>query len=148
MLIVDDDPETIAVLTRVLLRNAYPEVAVAGSVTEAIEQLDAAPPDVVLHDLSLSLGEGHALLRHVRREPRWSALPVLMLTGHHSAAAIQTAAQEGATGFIPQPLHGVEIVFKIEQAVREAPARAAEREDLARPDPATDDQRPGPHLRR
>lgn len=136
VLIVDDNPDVLDVLQRLLLRHGYTRVWTAPGPGEALALLNAELPDALLLDLSLSLMDDHALLRRIRQAPHWSALPVLILTGRHAAAAIHGAAQEGASGFLPQPFNGLEIVYKIEQAVRGSAARAAELTDLLRPEPA------------
>jgi len=135
VLIVDDNVATVDLLLRALRRHGYDDLDTAPTVPDAVVALDVSFPDAVLLDLSLSLHDGHALLRHLRHEPHRSAVPVFMLTGRHPASAIKAAAQEGATGFIAQPFNGLEIVYKIEQSVGGGPARAAELDDLRHTDP-------------
>jgi CheY-like chemotaxis protein len=135
VLIVDDNRDTVDVLLRALRRHGYTDLATAPTVSWAVGLLTGALPDVILLDLSLSLHDGHVLLRHVRGAPHRSAVPVFMLTGRHSSDAIKAAVQEGATGFISQPLNGLEIVYKIEQAVSGLVLRSAELNDLLDRDP-------------
>jgi len=136
VLIVDDNPLTVDVLARSLARQGYTHLPTAATVPDAIRQLNAGLPDAILLDLGLSLQDGHVLLRHLRRAPLWSPVPVFMVTGQHSASAIKGAAAEGASGFITQPFNGSEIVHKIERAVGEWRSRAAELDDLLQLDPS------------
>lgn len=138
ILIVDHNPDELAVLLRSLRNHGYPEVSTAETVGEALALLDISLPDVILLELSLSLKDEHVLLRRLRGAPHWSGLPVLLITGRHRAQAIKAAIAEGASGFIPQPLNGLEIQYKIEQAVRGAASRAVELNDLLRPESAAD----------
>lgn len=135
VLIVDDTPSTVDLLVRSLARHGYTRLSSAATVVDAVRAVDTCLPDAVLLDLSLSLQDGHLLLRHLRGEPLWSPAPVFMITGRHPASAIKAAAAEGATGFISQPFNGSEIVYKIEQAVRGLRSRVAELDDLLQPDP-------------
>jgi CheY-like chemotaxis protein len=137
VLVVDDTPATVDVLVRALRRSGHTDVAAAGTVADALALLGGVLPGAILLDLSLSLQDGHLLLRHVRRAPHWSPVPVFMLMGRHPASAIRAAALEGATGFIAQPFNGLELVYKIEQAVNGVGARAAELDDLLQSDPET-----------
>lgn len=139
VLIVDDDADAVRVLLGALHRHGYPATCTAGSVTEALRLVDPPPdgfgPDAILLDLSLSIIDDHALLRRLHRSaPERRSPCVLMLTGNHPASAIKAAVQQGAAGFIPRPYHGVEIAYKIDQAVRQQTARAAELADLLRSD--------------
>jgi DNA-binding NtrC family response regulator len=133
VLIVDHHASTVETLTRSLQRVGRFEVVTAFSVHEALELLSTRPPDVVLLDLALSTGSGHALLNRVREAP--DAAPVLMVTAHQDGPEIRAAARAGATGFIQQPLNAAEICYKIEQSVCTSRSRAAEAFDLldARP---------------
>jgi CheY-like chemotaxis protein len=135
VMIVDDDPDATGVLLRALERHGYSDVRCIPTVPEALESLEKDPPDALLLDLSLSIMDGHHLLRHVRRNPGWTWLPVLLLVGRHPVEAIRAATQEGATAFIAQPFGGLELTYKIEQAVRTGETRDAELTDLRRPDP-------------
>jgi two-component system KDP operon response regulator KdpE len=132
VLVVDGHPDIVEVLMRQLRRHGYVNVTSAATPGDALALLAPTAPDAVLVDLGLPLLDGHSLLHHLRRSPRWSSLPVLLLTGRQPASAIKAAAQEGATGFIQRPFNGLEIIYKIEQAVRGGEARAAELSDLAR----------------
>jgi len=137
VLIVDDDPDTVQTLSRALRRHEQFDVQAASSMQDALTVLDGSLPDVVLVDLSMSMVDGHRLLRQVRQAPRTATLPVFVLTGRHEGPVIRAAAQAGASGFIPQPFNGLEITYKIDQAIRGSRTRAAEVSDLLRPEPGT-----------
>jgi DNA-binding response OmpR family regulator len=103
-------------------------------------------PDALLLDLGLPvLDDGRSLLHRVRRSPGWGGLPVLMLVGRQPASLIKAAVQQGASGFIQRPFDGLEVVYKMEQALRGG-TRSAELVDLARDvDPV---EHPDPSRRR
>jgi two-component system OmpR family response regulator len=63
-LVVDDDPYTRFGLRSLFSRQGW-DVALAGTVTEAVAALDPAPQCVIL-DLDLPDGDGAAVLREVR----------------------------------------------------------------------------------
>jgi len=130
VLIIDHHTSTADTLARSLQRLGRFEVVIALSVAEAFDVLRTGPPDVVLLDLALSIGDGHGLLQHLRQHPGSGGVPVLMVTAHQGGPEIRAAARAGATGFIPQPLNAAEICYKIEQAVRAGGSRAAEVGDL------------------
>lgn len=152
VLVADGNPDNVEVVLRQLRRHGYADVAAAATTEDALALLSPVVPDAILADLGLPLLDGYSLLHHVRHSPQWSGLPVLLFIGRHPAAAIRAAAQEGASGFIHRPFNGLEIIYKVEQAVRGGGARAAELSDLSRdPEPRSVERRrmpaPGVHRR-
>jgi signal transduction histidine kinase len=66
VLLVEDSPDTLAVMVRLLRMMGY-EVATAGSVREAREVADGWPFDVLVSDIGLPDGTGHQLLRELAK---------------------------------------------------------------------------------
>jgi PAS domain S-box-containing protein len=84
VLMVDDDPATRGVVTRIL-RPLGCSLAVAGSPEEALEQLATSAFDVVISDLHMGPGlDGHALAEQVRQ--RWPNVRFVLATGSITAA--------------------------------------------------------------
>ncbi len=83
VLVVDDDPDIIDYFSSFLDDNGY-EVASAGTVEAALTYLRSTDsvPDVVLIDVLMPGRSGLDLLVTLRREPRWSAIPVVIVTGN------------------------------------------------------------------
>lgn len=79
-LVVEDDPGFADYLAEVL-RGAGFEVAVAADAPSAEPLLAGVPFDVVTLDLELAHGSGAALYRRLRRDPRLSFVPVVVITG-------------------------------------------------------------------
>jgi PleD family two-component response regulator len=145
VLVVSTDAATVDLLARSLQRHKRFEVSAVLGVEDALDVLCARLPDAILVELTLSIVSGHTLLHRVRQTPESARLPVFMLTGRHDGASIKAAAHAGASGFIPRPLNGTEISYKIEQAVHGRGARAAEVIDLLQPDPTPDEARARHH---
>jgi len=130
VLIVSDNADDVQLIERALQRQGYPEVGTVTTAADALDQLDRLSPQALLVDLRLLSLDGFALLQTMRRSPRWRAVPVLVLVSRRSAPLIRSAPAEGVSAFITQPFNGVEITYKIEQAVRGAALRPAELIDL------------------
>ena len=92
---VDDDPDA-RELVGTVLRQAGAEVRAAASVREAIELLDAKPPDIVITDIAMPQATGFDLVKRMHEEPRWSEIPVIALTAY---ARAEDRAQALALGF-------------------------------------------------
>lgn len=81
VLVVDDEQDIRAYLS-VALKDAGFKVATAGSGREALEEVRRAPPDFISLDLVMPGGSGIAFLHELRRNPQWSKIPVMVVTGH------------------------------------------------------------------
>lgn len=81
ILVVDDDPDIVAYLTSFLEDNGYvvDSAIDASSARTAIERFQ---PDAVLIDVLMPGRSGLDLLVNIRSDPRWTNLPVFVVTGH------------------------------------------------------------------
>jgi CheY-like chemotaxis protein len=94
ILIADDDPEARALLARMLhLLDAASTVTFAASGTEALEQLAAAPCDLLLLDVMMPGLGGLAVLAELRRTPSTRALPVFVVSAQDPYAAPPVCAE-------------------------------------------------------
>ncbi len=80
VLVVDDDPETCAMIEG-LLRSTELEVLSVSNGREAVEVLGDFQPDLVLLDLLMPEMDGMTFLDKVRSDPETFSLPVVVLTG-------------------------------------------------------------------
>ncbi len=81
ILIVDDDPDVIEYLSSFLEDHDY-EVRAARSTNAALAELGRHRPDTILIDILMPGRSGLDLLLNIRRNPEWSDLPVVVITGH------------------------------------------------------------------
>lgn len=81
VLVVDDDPETVLLLTRMLSTlplNCHVLAATGGE--EALTVMREHLPDLVLLDLAMPEMDGYAVVRHMRRHARLREIPVIAVT--------------------------------------------------------------------
>ena len=62
-------------------------------------------PDLVITDLMMPRLHGLDLLDRIRRAPRTKTVPVLCMTSDDDIDVKQSAASQGATGWIQKPFH-------------------------------------------
>jgi CheY-like chemotaxis protein len=62
------------------------------------------PPDLVLLDLNLPGMTGPELLGAIKGDPRWSAIPVVVLTSSQSASDVRDVLERRADGFLSKPI--------------------------------------------
>jgi CheY-like chemotaxis protein len=80
ILAVDDDSDVLEYLTSFLEDEGH-EVAVAGDERSALARLERCDPDAILIDVMLPGKSGLDLLVRLRRDPRHSELPLILVTG-------------------------------------------------------------------
>jgi two-component system KDP operon response regulator KdpE len=121
VLVVDDEPQIRRSLRVVLRANGY-EVEEAATGEEALDQVAAHPPELVILDLGLPDMDGVEVCRRVRE---WSQLPVIVLTVHEDDETMVRALDEGADDFVTKPFSVPELLARMRVAVRHA-ARSTE----------------------
>jgi NarL family two-component system response regulator LiaR len=115
VLLVDDHRMFTQALEGLLAGEAGIEpVGVAGSVDEALAQLDDVQPDVVLMDLDLPGANGIEGTRAVRRRRPDTA--VVIVTSHDDPDLIIAAIRAGACGYVLKTRAVDELVSIIRQA--------------------------------
>ena len=86
VLVVDDDPVMLGLMTRVLTEAGFEPTAVGGG-QEAIEELcratvDEAPYDAILLDIAMPQINGWRVLDAIKSNPLWSDIRVIVLSGY------------------------------------------------------------------
>jgi hypothetical protein len=90
--------------TRLVLERAGARVLAGFDGRHALEILMVLRPDLVLTDLAMPGMDGFALLRAVRADARWVALPVVALTASGEAADWHRTWEAGFDGHLTTPL--------------------------------------------
>jgi DNA-binding NtrC family response regulator len=114
ILVVDDEPSVLSVLTTLLRKNHH-EVVPAQSGAVALDQIRGTTFDVVLSDIRMEPVDGLQILREVRKISPITA--VILMTGY---AAIKTAVEAmrgGAFDYITKPFKVDELMLTVERAV-------------------------------
>lgn len=104
ILVVDDDL-TVGLLAREALTQAGFDVSLAQTAAAMHQQLEMAPPDILLLDVQLPDGSGIELCMELRASSRFAHIPILMITGSDDNTAILLAYGAGATDFMPKPFN-------------------------------------------
>ena len=125
LLLVEDDPSMRSTLERALARRGL-QVSACEDGTRALAQWRAAPPDVVVLDLSLPGLDGLQVLERARQAGL--ATPVLILTARGTVGDRVLGLNAGADDYLPKPFDLDELEARLRALARrrgEAPARAA-----------------------
>jgi two-component system OmpR family response regulator len=114
ILIVDDDPEICALLSKFLKRHDY-RVTGAQSGTAMFQALAASTVDLVILDLMLPGEDGLSLCRRLRQE---SHVPLIMLTAMHTDTDRIVGLEIGADDYLGKPFNARELLARIRAVLR------------------------------
>ncbi|HJL46731.1 MAG TPA: response regulator, partial [Polyangiaceae bacterium LLY-WYZ-15_(1-7)] len=104
VLVVEDDPESRALVARQLRVTGRFRVSVAADGEQALELAERRRLDLVLLDLTLPGLDGFAVARSLRARHR--ALALLALSGHEPEEVAERAARAGIRGVLRKPIRG------------------------------------------
>jgi two-component system chemotaxis response regulator CheY len=110
ILVVDDDPEILAML-RDFLESEGLVVRTAANGAEALDVLDEVAPGLILLDMRMPVLDGWAFAARVRE--RQLTYPIVVMTAAESARS--WAEEIGATGYIAKPFDVNELLRTIER---------------------------------
>jgi diguanylate cyclase (GGDEF)-like protein len=122
VLVVDDEPMMSRGLTSLLERRGL-AVTSLNDPLRFWSVLDEAKPNLILLDLQMPRINGTELCRAVRKDPRWSALPVVFLTGHTDQASVHRIFASGADDYIGKPFVPAELTMRLESRLTGARVR-------------------------
>ena len=122
VLVVEDDDETRAALTRELTSRGY-DVSEAADGRAALQRWESSRPDVVLLDLGLPDMDGLDIVRRMRAE---ATTPIVILSGRYEQREKVEALERGADDYVTKPFGVDELNARLRVAIRRAAGPAAD----------------------
>jgi len=102
ILVVDDEPDILELVRYNLTREHYDVVCVESG-EEALAQVSATPPDLIILDLMLPGVDGLEVCKILKQHPPTAAIPVLMLTARGEEADMVAGLELGADDYLTKP---------------------------------------------
>ena len=114
VLIVDDEADARELVSTVL-QSQGAEVAIASSVSEALAQLAAFQPQVLVSDIGMPREDGYSLMRQVRSLPleQGGRIPAVALTAYARAEDRRRALMVGFQSHVAKPVNPTELVIVV-----------------------------------
>ncbi|MCB1920014.1 MAG: response regulator, partial [Candidatus Competibacteraceae bacterium] len=113
LLIVDDTPDNITLLSG-LLKNRYRiKVATEGERAIKIAALDP-PPDLILLDIMMPGMDGYEVCRRLKANPRTTGIPVIFLTAKVQVEDEEKGLKLGAVDYITKPISPPIVLARVE----------------------------------
>jgi two-component system chemotaxis response regulator CheY len=105
-----DDSRTMRDMVAFTLRGAGFEVSMAEDGQQALTLLKTTTVDVLITDLNMPVMDGVTLIRALRADAKWRALPILMLTTESDPAKKAEGRTAGATGWLVKPFNPEKLI--------------------------------------
>jgi two-component system chemotaxis response regulator CheY len=104
ILIVEDSPTMRQLIMFALKRLQGVQVAEASDGVEAMRKLAEQSYDVVLADINMPVMDGLKLVSHMRSNPRYKHIPVVIITTEGAEEDKQRALSLGANAYLMKPI--------------------------------------------
>ena len=114
VLVVDDEPTIAEVVSRYLQRAGY-RTRVAGDGPDALAQISAERPDLVVLDLMLPGMDGLEVMRRMHEADRVS---VILLTARGEPSDRVIGLRLGADDYVVKPFSPAELVARVDAVLR------------------------------
>lgn len=122
ILVVEDDPDAAAHLCALLGQEGYRNVEVAGTVADAVHQLEPQPangvPELILVDLMLPDGNGLELCRRLKHTRRFGQVPIVVVSSVDDECTIEECLDAGACDYLRKPVRPRELAARLRAALR------------------------------
>jgi diguanylate cyclase (GGDEF)-like protein len=116
ILLVDDDPGTIQLLSRILAGLADVQFATNGA--DALRLARNSPPDLVLLDAEMPGMTGLQVCEAFKADPALADVAVIFVTKHHEPAFEVTGFELGAVDFIAKPVTAELVLARVKAQLR------------------------------
>jgi CheY-like chemotaxis protein len=122
-LLLADDSVTIQRVIELTFADEDIQVVAVGDGRQAIEQIAANPPDIVLADVGMPERDGYEVSGFVKADPALSHIPVLLLTGAFEPVDEARARSAGCDGVLAKPFEPQLLIARVKELVAAAKAR-------------------------
>lgn len=112
ILIVDDTPANLQVLSELLRQNNY-KVRPVPSGKLALKAASASPPDLILLDITMPEMNGYEVCQHLKQDPQLKDIPVIFISALNETIDKVKAFQAGGVDYIIKPFQFEEVQARV-----------------------------------
>ena len=126
ILVIDDEPDILAVIRITLRARGGFEVEVCGSGRQALDVARRFAPDLILLDVMMPGMDRPATFRVLRDDPQTAATPIVFMTAKTMRHETAHYLDLGAAAVIAKPFDQRTLADELEEIARRTPSRASE----------------------
>ncbi len=113
ILIVDDSPDNLSVLRKLLAEQGY-TVRVSLNGRQALQSVDLMQPDLILLDILMPDIDGYQVCQQLKANPETQAIPIIFISARKETLDKVKAFEIGAADYISKPIETQEVLVRIE----------------------------------
>jgi twitching motility two-component system response regulator PilH len=117
VLVVEDSAPQREMISELLAKSGM-SVAVATDGVEALEQVKALQPDIVVLDIVMPRKNGYEVCREIKSDPSTQHVPVIICSSKGEDFDKYWGMKQGADAYIVKPFQPKELVGTIKQLLR------------------------------
>lgn len=117
ILVVDDEPDVVRILSKSLMANGF-EVITANDGLECIAKVENEPPDLILLDNIMPNMDGQAVLEKLKASKETEEIPIIMVTALADEKDITGAQKDGAIEYVVKPFDYNVLLKQIKQTLK------------------------------
>nr|MBP7228635.1 response regulator [Longilinea sp.] len=123
ILIADDDPETLRLVSLMLQRQGY-QVVTASNGVQAIGLARVEKPDLMIIDVMMPDLDGFEVVRQLRKNAETVTTPILMFTAKSQVEDKVQGYEAGADDYLTKPVHPAELQARLKSLLARSQSRA------------------------
>jgi two-component system phosphate regulon response regulator PhoB len=128
ILVVEDEEDIRELVSYNLLKEGY-QVAGVASGEDALAAVETKTPDLVLLDIMLPGLDGLRVCRKLKEDPRFSSIPIIMLTAKGEEPDIVAGLNMGADDYVTKPFSPKVLLARVKAVLRRAEVESAVSEE-------------------
>ncbi len=117
VLIVDDSPTDVRVLSTMLERNGF-MTSSASSAEEGIEKARSEQPDLILMDVIMPGTSGFQATRTLSRDSATAQIPVVIVTTKSMETDRVWGMRQGAKDFVVKPVREADLLDRVRSILK------------------------------
>ena len=125
IMVVDDIPTNVILIKAMLEHGGFTNIVSASNGQKALEYIKSNPPgsegmiDVLLLDIIMPAMDGFTLCRHLRNDPQWTDIPIIMVTSEDKwrEETARASFDAGAIDIMFKPVRSNELLPRIISAL-------------------------------
>ena len=117
ILMVDDEPEFLEMVKTRLEAGGY-EVITASDGQQGLDKAKKEKPDLIILDLMLPKMDGYKVCGFLKKDTRYSRIPIIILSARAQEEDMQLGEELGADAYIIKPFDAAALLGKIKEFLK------------------------------
>lgn len=117
ILIIDDDPRNLKLLTKILLEYGC-QVRIAPGAKLGINSIRAEAPDLILLDIKMPDMDGYTVCQQIKSDEQTREIPVIFISGLEDVVDKVKAFEMGGVDYIVKPFYVEEAIARVENQLK------------------------------